>query len=469
MRIRPASLLLALGLAGCGGQETTRPTDLPSARARDKAGASALRAPVAESMVAPLDGDRMLPIDLPTALKLAAADNLQIAQARSRHQEAKARKSRSAGAFAPSLGVNAQTGNVDGRIQGSFGDLKDVDYDSASLDGVLRWTLNPGESLFDYVAAKRLAEAQASDAEATRQQVLVWTAQRYDDLVRIQVSGMTLSQRLANAKRRWELARVLASKGLLSGLEASRLEGEVRQREQELRQVEEDFRQASTRLADLLKLDPSVTLYPLDRECGERTLVDPELALADLVQVCDARNPGLESARKRVEAAAAAKKAARWGMWSPAFGLSYLYGGAGTHFGSLNHRTMMGASGGWNPSLSRWGDVGVAEARQDLAGLSVDDASLRTHASLVRAYEEARSAADRARMAKAEVEASEAALRAALARRETGMTSESEVLLFQDLAAASRMRQVSAITDYNRAQARLLAEVGEVEPGSLSP
>ncbi len=469
MRIRSVGLVLALGLAGCGGQQASGPASAPSALVKDRTTAAALRVGVAESAIAPLDGARKLPIDLPTALKLAAADNLQIAQARSRHQEAKARKTRSAGALAPSLGVNAQTGSVDGRIQGSFGDLKDVTYDTASLDGVLRWTLNPGESLFDYVAASRLAEAQASDAEATRQQVLVWTSQRYDDLVRIQVSGTTLSQRLANSRRRWDLARVLAGKGLLSGLETSRLEGEVHQREQELRQVEEDFRQASTRLAELLKLDPTVTLYPLDKECGERTLVDAELSLADLVQVCDARNPGLESARKRVEAAAAAKKAARWGMWSPAFGLSYLYGGAGAHFGSLNHRTIMGASGGWNPSISKWGDVGVAEARQDLIGLSNDEAALRTHASLVRAYEEVRSASDRARMAKAEVDASEAALRAAVARRESGMIPESEVLQFQDLLAASRMRQVSAITDYNRAQAKLLAEVGEVGPDAWVP
>jgi outer membrane protein TolC len=416
-----------------------------------------------------LDSARRLPIDLPTALKLAAANNLQIAQAQARHREAKARKTRSAGAWAPSPVVGAQTGNVDGRVQGSFGDLKDVDYDTASLDGGLRWILNPGESLFDTLAASRLAEAQASDAEATRQQVLVWTARRYDELLRIQVSGATLSLRLANAKRRWDLARVLAGQGLLSGLETSRLAGEVHQREQEHRQAEENFRQASTHLAELLRLDPTVTLYPLDRECGERTLVAAELSLTDLVRNCDARNPGLESARKRVEAAAEAKKAARWGMWSHAFALIALYGGAGTHFGSLNHRTMMGASGGWNPSLSKWGDVGIAEARQALIDLSADEAALKTHASLARAYEEACSASARARMAKAETEASEAALRAAVARHGTGLVPESEVLQFQDLAAASRMRQVSAITDYNRAQAKLLAEVGEVGPESLVP
>ncbi len=433
----------------------------------DRAAGDIVRSPLAPSPTEPLDG-RRLPIDLTTVLRVAAADNLEIARASARHREALARRRRQRGMLLPAPGAGAGIGGVDGRVQGSFGDQKDVDFETATVDGTLRWILNPGEAIFDGIAASRMAEAQGSAAEMTRQQVLVAVAGQYHDLVRAQAEALARRERADLARRRAGIARVLVEGGLSAGTEAAHLEAEALQREQEVRGAEQAFREGSTRLAELLRLDPSVTLYPLDGEICERALVDPVLSLADLVQIRAERNPAIREAGLRVAAAAASKRAAFWSIWSPTGVANLLFGGIGETIGGIHDRTSWNISAGWTLGAWKFGETGISDARLDLARLSEEAVLLRTHGTLVRAWEASRAAAERSRMAKAETAATEIAWRGAISRKEAGLSSEGDVLLTADALALARMRLAYAITDFNRAQAELLGDVGEVDVESLA-
>ncbi|MBI4229937.1 MAG: TolC family protein [Planctomycetes bacterium] len=432
-----------------------------------RSGQDVVRSPLAPSPTEPLDG-RRLPIDLPTALRAAASDNLEIARAVARHREALGRRRRQQGLWIPAPGAGASIGGVDGQIQGSFGDFRDVDYETATVDGTLRWVLNPGEALFDTIAARRAADAQEAATEATRQQVLVATAGAYHNLARAQAEALARRERLDLARRKVALARALARGALAPASDAARLEAEALLREQESRGAEQAFREGSTRLAELLHLDPSVTLYPLDREIRERTLVDPVLSLADLVQIRDERNPSIREAGLRVASAAASKKASFWAAWSPTAAVGLLWGGVGETFGGIHDRTVWNVSSGWSLGAWKFAEGGIADARLDLARIAEESVQARTHGALVRAWEASRAAGERARLARDEVAAAEVARRGAGARWEAGLVAEGDVLPAADALALARLHLASAIADFNRAQADLLSHLGEVDETSLA-
>ena len=72
--------------------------------------------------------NRTFPIDLPTALRLADAQNVDVQIARARIAEARANRDSALEKFFPWLGVGAGYRRHEGRIQDVAGDVFDGDY-----------------------------------------------------------------------------------------------------------------------------------------------------------------------------------------------------------------------------------------------------------------------------------------------------------------------------------------------------
>ncbi|MBI3303584.1 MAG: TolC family protein, partial [Deltaproteobacteria bacterium] len=70
----------------------------------------------------PIRTGEKLPINLPTALHLATANNLEIQEARARVREAQGAKNQALAAFLPTTSYSFTARKIDGRIQASFGE-----------------------------------------------------------------------------------------------------------------------------------------------------------------------------------------------------------------------------------------------------------------------------------------------------------------------------------------------------------
>jgi len=102
-----------------------------------------------------------LPVDLPTALRLAGANNLQIRLAAERVREAQAQSMAASSRWLPSLNAAVGFNKHVGRIQDTRGDVFDVDRTSLySGAGALVTTLRPST----FQAAER------SSSRSTRRQ-----------------------------------------------------------------------------------------------------------------------------------------------------------------------------------------------------------------------------------------------------------------------------------------------------------
>jgi outer membrane protein TolC len=115
------------------------------------------------------------PIDLPTALKLAGAQNLDVQIARERLREAEAQRDAAVYNFFPWITPGVGYRRHDGRIQDIVGTVFDASKQQLTPGATLEARLELGDAWFKVLAARQLAKA-ADHAAAAQQQETVTAA-----------------------------------------------------------------------------------------------------------------------------------------------------------------------------------------------------------------------------------------------------------------------------------------------------
>ena len=199
------------------------------------------------------------------------------------------------------------------------------------------------DALFAPLVARRLADAAALDARATRNNVALDVALAYLDLVQVHALLAINADTLARAQQMLDRA-VAADQAGLSKTRAdiNRAATEVNLRRQERIELQGRIGVSSARLTRLLLLDPTVDLVPAEPTVLPITLVDPATPLPQLVQVAITRRPELASNRAAVAAAEAGLKQAAVGPFVPRVLLQYgggaFGGGRNSDFQNFNSR-----------------------------------------------------------------------------------------------------------------------------------
>src|SRR5438093_3100871 len=121
-------------------------------------------------------------IDLPTALRLAGAQNLDVQIARERLAEAKANHESAVAQFVPWLSPGAAYRRHENRIQAVDGSIFDADKQSYSVGGSLTAQMDLGDAIYKSLAAKQLVKAADHALDAQRQDAVVAAAQGYFEL-----------------------------------------------------------------------------------------------------------------------------------------------------------------------------------------------------------------------------------------------------------------------------------------------
>jgi outer membrane protein TolC len=410
---------------------------------------------------------KSLPIDLPTALALAGAKNLDILAARARYEEAQGARNESLGALAPALTGSFTARSIDGRIQASFGELDDRAFSTLIPAAAVELDVNPGQAVFDALAAHRNLAAADLDAEQVTQDVLATVAVQYLALLEAQARVKIAEEALAASR---ELARVATDREAQgAGLKVDALRAEARAAADEVRlaQARNALRDASLALGISLKLDPTVTLFPMDTMVRERTLVDPAVPLAALLEQAAARRADLEAEHRRVAAAESTHRATWAGAVGPRVYGTFEESAIGRSVGNLGDRQIYGGFVGFRLSPASIGGVQAARARLEQTRLQAERLAQQIGAEVVAVREEVLTAQERIDAALRGLGAAEAALDLSQIRFEGGVGIGLEVLDAQAALTESRTNLVAAIVGYNAAEVALLRAVGGVSPDAL--
>jgi len=123
-------------------------------------------------------------IDLPTTLRLAGAQNLDLQVARERLSEAEAARESALQQFFPWISPSAVYRRHDNRIQAVDGTVFDVGKQSYTVGGSLNAQMDLGDAIYKTLAAKQLVKAADFALEAQRQDSVLGAAQGYFELAK---------------------------------------------------------------------------------------------------------------------------------------------------------------------------------------------------------------------------------------------------------------------------------------------
>lgn len=405
------------------------------------------------------------PIDLPTALRLADAQNPLIQFARERIQAAAAELDRARVLWLPNLTLGATWLRHDGQIQDTRGPVIPVSRSALFTGGGATFRFRLADALYEPLAARQHLVAHQAGERAVTNELLLEVALAYWDLVRAHAELDLAQEALIHSRNLDELAQSWLKAGKLKPADAERVKAEYRLRLQELDVARERTQVLSARLAQPLRLDPFVLLQPTDRPPPPVTLVDMDLPPADLVALALSSRPELDQSRALAGLAQEKLRQARQGPLLPSLILDYRAGGFGggpnSFFGAFDGRADAEATLVWEFRNLGLGDRALQRQRAS----DVRQAQFQESAVMDRVAGEVATAQARVRARRAQMKSAELAVQSAGRSldlnfklfKEAGLEAIRPLEVMQAIQAfiTARQNQVAAVIEHNRSQFQL--------------
>jgi outer membrane protein TolC len=449
------------------------------------------------------------PIDLGTALRLAGAENPELLLARERVTEVTALRQLAAAQILPNLNLGSNLDMHNGPLQQSNGNILKVNRDAlyvglganaiaagtVNIPG-LYYNINVGEGWYGFLASRQRVRTAAAAADAARNDVLLRVCLAYTELLRADGRRVIAARNRGEAA---EVARITATyleQGQGRKADADRAEVELKRRDAELIQAESDTQTASARLCQLLNLDPSTRLKPIDGWVVPTPVVPDPIPLPELLAIALLQRPELAARRSEVQTALYELSLAKVLPFSPNVILGFSAGGfgggsnlvsspegfvsgtgqriTGPRFGNFDGRTDFDVVVFWtfrnmgvgNVALIRAADSRVRQMRlMELETLNQVRAEVATAKARVNARFQQIDVAEKA------VRVSTDGFREDLARiikGGPGLGLPLELLDSLRLLAQSRYAYLDAIVDYNQAQFQLWVALGRPPANALA-
>jgi outer membrane protein TolC len=444
------------------------------------------------------------PIDLPSALRLAAAENPELLLARERVTEAIAERQLAAAQLLPTLHAGTNFNNHTGTLQRSTGVIEKVNRGSlyvglganavgagtVNIPGVV-WDGNVSEVLFNTLVRRQIVQAREFGSIAVQNDVLLRVASAYLELLR--ATGHRAIA-VKNREEAAEIARIIvvnAQKGEERPADADRSTAILEQRNADLLQAESDMLTASARLAQLLNLDPAIRLEPTDGWAVPGPIVPDPIPVAELIAVALTQRPELRERQAVIRAALLQLRGAKLLPFSPNLIVGYSAGtfGGGSNlasegirqadgsifrqprFDSFDDRQDLDVVAYWTLRNLGVGNVALIRlARSNLRSEQLREVEVldRVRAEVAAGY--ARTHARFAQISTAEraIRSSQAAFIEDEKRTFSHLGLVIEVLDSMRLLAQSRYTYLDAIIDYNRAQFELYVALGQPPADTLA-
>ncbi|HVX63947.1 MAG TPA: TolC family protein [Pirellulales bacterium] len=421
-----------------------------------------------------------MPIDLPTALRLANADNLQVAVAREQIRQALAGVAAANVLWLPSIrtGVNydRHAGSIQDVVGNQFNTSRSAFYSGLGagvfgagpplVPGVYA-NFNLADAFFQPLAARQFTQAQRRAAAAVTNDTLLSVSQAYLELLRSNQDYEIARGIKEQTERLAEITADYARTGQGLQSDADRLHVELTLRKNDVFRAEGARQVAATRLAQLLHLDPTLDLQPIEPVVIPIDLVPVESDVRELVARGLSARPELSESRALVSQAVSLMRRERFAPLVPSVLLGTSYGAmsAGVFPSSApaTGRLDFDAVAYWELRALGLGD---RAARQN-ATSALRQAQLRQIATMDLVAREVTEALAQSRASHKQIEIAREGVEAALqsyernvARIEQGKGLPIEVMQSVQALSVARREYLRTLIDYNTAQFALYRALG---------
>ncbi len=411
--------------------------------------------------------DHAYPIDLPAALRLANARNLDIQIARERLEEAKANHQSAVELFLPWISPGAAYRRHEHRIQDVVGNIIDADKQSYSVGGTLTAQMDLGDAVYKSLAAKQLMRAADHALESQRQDSALAAAQGYFDLAKAKALVDVVKEALNISEDYQRQLHEAVGLGIAFKGDELRVQVQTERYQLALRQALEQQRVAAARLAQTLHLDSSVELDPQTTDLVPLTLVEPNVPLDSLVRQAVVSRPEPKQSQALEAAARDAMNGARYGPLIPSLGAQAFAGGLGggknDSTGSFGQSEDYFVGLGWRVGpggLFDAGRVRASRARLESAKLGGVKIQHEIARQVVESHAHAQSLQDQLATTKQNLATASETLRLTRERKQFGVGIVLEDIQAQQELTRARSDYLTAIAEYDKAQYALGKAIG---------
>lgn len=415
----------------------------------------------------PTNGD-VYPIDLPSTLRLAGAQNLDIQIAREHLNEAQANRQSAVEQFFPWIAPGVGYHRRDGVAQAvPSGVISDAHFQSYSPGVALAAQVVLGDAVYNSLAAKQLVKASGQALESQRQDTILSAAQGYFDLAKARALIEVINQALQISQDYQQQLHEAVGAGIAFRGDELRVQTQTEQFRIALEQAREQERLAGASLAQVLHLDARVVLVAQETGMAPLTLFPTNAVMDVLVAQALSTRPELKGSQAFLAATRATKKGAVYGPLIPTLGAQVFGGGLGG--GPDSGPSNFGPEGDYAVGLS-WrigpgglfdsGRVGAIKAR--LAAAQLADARLKDQviSQVVAGLVRVNSAALQIQLATQSLATATETLRLTRERKQFGVGVVLEDIQAQQALARARSDYVNTVAEHNKAQYALSHAVG---------
>ncbi len=420
------------------------------------------------------------PIDLGAALALVAGQNAEVSFARARVRESYASLDAASVLMLPTIQAGVSYHNHQGQLQDVGGRVLNINR-SALNGGFGAGALGAGtvptpglvvnfhaaDAYFGPEIARRAAWASRHAADATLNDQLLAAALGYLELLRAHQQLAIAHSTQENIDDLAETTARFAAEGQGLRADADRAAADRAIRRNGVLQAEEAVAVASVRLAELLRLDPSEPLLPVEAAVLPIDLAGPCCESRELVATALGRRPELREQRALVAAACERLRREQYAPLVPSVLLGASYtgfgGGVGGNIDDFSDRGDFDALAYWQVRGLGFGE----RAARAEASARIDQARFRQLRTMDRVAREVVEAKAQLDARGPQIDAAADAVRAAESSYELNRQriSEGQGLPIETLQAvqaldAARREYLRAVTDCNEAEFRLHRALG---------
>jgi outer membrane protein TolC len=280
---------LPLFALGCAQQTIALFPSAPAAVAR-----AAAPEPV-EKSATPADAHpaNALPIGLDTVLRLACDQNTQIALAREKLHEACAEKDVADLGWLPDVYLGLSYWNHQGGIQNEDGTLTHSSTQATFGGTEIKAQLDLKEIAYQRVNACRQVMQRKGELSRITSETLLEASTTYIDLLMARTSEAIALQLEKHEKALLDRVQDLAKDEPPARIHAAAIEADSLGHHQAIVKLRRQGDAAAVKLANLLGLDPSMKLMPVDDRLAPFALADTNAPAEDLVNRALSNGPGV--------------------------------------------------------------------------------------------------------------------------------------------------------------------------------
>ena len=434
----------------------------------------------------PPTGQQALPINLPTALRLANAQALDVAVASQRIEQAAAQLQRAQALWLPTIVVGPDYYRHDGQIQETPGNVFGTSRSSVMIGAGPIAVFALSDAIFEPLAARQVVRAREAAYQTASNDTMLAVAEAYFN---VQQARGELAGAQDTVRRGEDLVKrieKLVPGGLAPEVEVTRARADLAHRRQAVRLAGDKWRVAASDLQRILRLDPIVLVDPQEPPELAVTVIGLDKPVDELIPVALTNRPELAAQQALVQATLERLRQERLRPLVPSVLLrgsstqvtgtlagGFYGGGMNSFMGNFGARSDFDLQFLWELQNLGFGNRARRNERRsehELSVLELFRIQDQVAADVVQSYTLAQSAADRIKEAETELrEAVESAEKnisgVSQTKRLTGNLLVLVIRPQEVVAAIQALSQAygeyySAVADYNRTQFRLYRALG---------